>query len=332
MNPGLREKVEFLQTPENYPLSPRRVECIETHMSWVFLTEHHAWKLKKPVKTSTLDFGTIDKRHLDCLKEIRLNRRLAESVYVDAVPLTIADSGRLELNGDGRAVDWLVQMRRLPSERCLEVLMQTGTVQSEEVSRAAAHLARFYRNAPTVELTAGEYRRRFHDSILENQRELNSPAFECPLEAVDRMTEFQLTWLDGKASFLDDRVRDGRIIDGHGDLRPEHIWLTDPPVIIDCLEFNDLLRTVDPASELEFLQLECDRLNAAWIGDLFRQAYIEITGDHPSELLRGFYRCWHACTRAKLALWHLKDDEVAEPDRWRRKAARYLKLVEDSGR
>ena len=67
------------------------------------------------------------------------------------------------------------------------------------------------------------------------------------------------------------RVRDRRIIDGHGDLRPEHIWLGDPVKIIDCLEFNPRLRAVDPFDEIAFLSLECERLGAGWAGEYIRR-------------------------------------------------------------
>jgi len=113
--PGIDEKVAFLSRPEAYPDRSARVETKQTHMSWVFLTENQAWKLKKPVCTEYLDFSTPEARRRDCHMEVRLNRRLASDVYNGVVPLTLRNGRDLQLGGPGTRIDWLVSMRRLRS-------------------------------------------------------------------------------------------------------------------------------------------------------------------------------------------------------------------------
>ena len=115
---ALDEKVAFLRAPTSYPAGPSTVEAVETHMAWVFLTDRHAYKLKKPVAYAELDFTTLARRHWACAEEVRLNRRLAGSVYQGLVPLTADPQDTLILGGGGEIVDWLVQMRRLP-DGCL---------------------------------------------------------------------------------------------------------------------------------------------------------------------------------------------------------------------
>jgi hypothetical protein len=66
-----------------------------------------------------------------------------------------------------------------------------------------------------------------------------------------------------RRAMLAERVLRRRIINGHGDLRPEHIWFDHEVRIIDCLEFNPRLRAVDPFDEITFLDVECERLGAA---------------------------------------------------------------------
>jgi len=83
-------KVAFLRQPQAYPEKPARIETIETHMSWVFLTPQHAYKLKKPVRYDYLDFSTVAARKKNCEEELRLNQRLAPDVYLDVVPLAQA--------------------------------------------------------------------------------------------------------------------------------------------------------------------------------------------------------------------------------------------------
>ena len=93
---------------------------IETHMSWVYLTDRHAYKLKKPVRYDYLDFSTLEARRQNCEDEIRLNRRLAPDVYLAAIPLTVDAEGGLRLDGTGAVVDWLVKMRRLPADQMMD--------------------------------------------------------------------------------------------------------------------------------------------------------------------------------------------------------------------
>jgi aminoglycoside phosphotransferase family enzyme len=119
-------KVAFLRQSASYPGHPSGVDVIQTHMSWVFLTDRLVYKLKKPVRFEFLDFSTLERRHHDCQEEVRLNRRLAQGVYLGVTPLTVDAAGRLHLNGEGEAADWLVKMQRLPRERMLDHAIATG--------------------------------------------------------------------------------------------------------------------------------------------------------------------------------------------------------------
>src|SRR5215831_17069816 len=124
-NWSIEEKVAFLRRPASYPQRGGQVETIQTHMSWVFLTDKHAWKLKKPVRNEYLDFSTPEARRLDCCREVRFNRRPARDVYLAVVPLTVNKNGKLQLGGRGRPVDSLVLMRRFPSSRMLDYLIKS---------------------------------------------------------------------------------------------------------------------------------------------------------------------------------------------------------------
>ena len=117
------------------------------------------------------------------------------------------------------------------------------------------------------------------------------------------------------------------IVDGHGDLRPEHIWLGDPVRIIDCLEFNPHLRTVDPFDEIAFLSVECDRLGAGWASKYITRRIMRGLRDGLSEELFLFYRCHRAMLRARLAIAHLLEPNPRTPDKWPRLARAYLKIA-----
>ena len=324
----LETKVAFLRRAEAYGDGSAQVEAIETHMSWVFLTDRFAYKLKKPIHYDRLDFSTAKLRRFYCDEEVRLNRRLAARVYRGTVALTMeADSAELALGGTGEPIDWLVHMERLPQHRMLSRLFECGSVARSEVRPIAVRLADFFRSARPVSIATPEYCKRLEEGIETDRRELSSPEFRLPSDRIDSIASKQLAFLKAHAPDLDQRVRDHRIVEGHGDLRPEHICLTSDPVIIDCLEFCQELRELDPADELAFLGLECERLGQPRVGAWFLEAYEERTGDRIPRTLLSFYRSYRILRRAKIAAWHLREPTVSDPGRFAAKARHYLELA-----
>lgn len=326
-DPGVAAKVAFLAQAENYPESTRRVDTVETHMSWVFLTDRHAWKLKKPVRQSYLDFSTEAARRYYCAEEVRLNRRLTHDVYLGVVPLTAGADGRLRLGADGAAIDWLVKMRRLPADRMLDFAIHADTVNADDVRNVADALWRFYRECEPIPLREGEYHDRFAAGIADNLRELTAREFRLPHEMIEPTCARQRSFLEGAGPLLDERARRGYVVEAHGDLRPEHVCLEPQPQIIDCLEFSRDFRLLDIVDELAFLALECERLGAAWIKDVILRRYAGLGGDAPTPELVHFYQSHRACMRAKIAIWHLKEPERSDGAKWTMQAREYLRLA-----
>ena len=161
-----------------------------------------------------------------------------------------------------------------------------------------------------------------------NRHELLAGAHHLPREMAERAHAFQFQLLRLQPELFDERVTSGRIVEGHGDLRPEHVCVRPAPAIIDCLEFTKELRVVDPADELAFLSLECERLGDARVGRWFLETYRSVTSDEPPPSLLHFYRVYRALRRATLAAWHLDDPSVADPGRFAARARHYLELVE----
>lgn len=320
-------KVAFLRRPDAYPDPPRRVETVETHMAWVFLTENHAYKLKKPVRYDYLDFSTLEARAISCADEVRLNRRLTRGVYLGAVPLTREADGRLALGGAGDPVDWLVWMQRLPRQRQLDRALACGAVTPGDLAGVGRLLARFYRTAAPVHLSPAAYRARFAADIAANRTELVLPRYQLPVLPIKPTAATLLGFLHHNPETFDRRIRQGRIVEAHGDLRPEHIFLGARPQIIDCLEFRHDFRILDAADELAFLAMECERLGAPAAGDAIFAAYRRGTSDAPPPALMCFYKSHRALMRAKIAIWHLRDEDVREPEKWRERARAYLALA-----
>lgn len=319
---GLEQKVAFLSDPCSYPLRPDRVETVESHMSWIFLAGDEVYKLKKPVRMPFLDFRLLKDRERNCRIEVTLNQRLAPDVYRGVEALVQTPKGSLQIGGPGEAVDWLVHMRRLPAERMLDYLVSRRQATEADVRPAAVLLANFYRDSVPLHYDPGRYLQRFHDLVEENHRVLTEPAYSLPLEQCERLRSGQLAFLAEHEVSL--RRRADHVVEAHGDLRPEHICLIQPPVVYDCLEFNREFRLMDPLDDLAFLTVECDVTGAAGIGRLFLQTYRNTVADETPPGVVAFYQCVRACVKAKLAVWHLRDDPQQLRSNWVGRAMRYL--------
>ena len=221
--------------------------------------------------------------------------------YLRVVPVTCGSGGSFELNGSGEVADWLVEMRRLPTELTLDALFRlrgtaagaygaTGDTAGGVLPLADAHFAQ-----------PEEYRQGYLAHVHGNLRELISVKHHLPRGMVERVHGFQLQLLNLCPKLFEQRVQEGRIVDGHGDLRPEHICFSDPIRIFDCIEFCADFRRIDVADELAFLAAECDFLGATWAGPHLIAAYGWQSGDRPAAPLLDFYKCYRACVRAKVA-------------------------------
>lgn len=293
--------VGLMSTPSTYRERPASVHMVETHISWVFLTDRYAYKLKKPVRFEFLDFSTRELRHRACLEELRLNRRLAPDVYLSVLPVTRGRGDALELDGGGAEVDWVVQMRRLPAARALDEVLRGGRLTAEDARAVTQHLVEFYSRLAPEPVAPDSYRKVLARHIRANGATLLDTLPPYEHVRIRRIVGAELRYLCVQAGVFDDRVVAGRIVDGHGDLRPEHIYLEQPPAVIDCLEFSEELRKVDVADELSFLAMECRRLGDGGFGPRVLAAYQEKCGDDVPEALLAFYCSYRACVRAKVA-------------------------------
>jgi aminoglycoside phosphotransferase family enzyme len=323
---SLADKVAFLSKPGAYAHPARDIERKETHMSWVFLAGDRVYKLKKPVWFPYLDYSTLARREAACRAELALNRRLAPDVYEAVMPLTRGPRG-LAIGGEGDVVDWLVVMHRLDESKTLEHAIHAGELHAAQLDHMVATLVAFYRRARPAFISPQTHLGRWRQSLAYNRRVLLDPRLGLPAGLVLRVDRAQQRFLSHRTRLFADRVRARHIVDGHGDLRPEHIWLIDPVTIIDCLEFNASLRAVDPFDEIANLCVECERLGGAWVSEHIRRRAIHALRDHLSEQLFTFYRCHRASLRARLTIAHLLEPNPRTPEKWPRRAREYLAIA-----
>lgn len=311
----LDAKVAYLQTL----LGPGD-EAIETHFAWVFLAGTRALKLRKPVRRDSMDYSTLAARRHDSEEEVRLNRRLAPHVYLGTLALTLEGRDRLSIGGTGETVDWLVEMRRLDRARMLDALLARGAPPEAVLARIVRLLAAFYANEPAAIRDGATLEARLRRQVAANQQALQTLEPEASAELRDA----QLAFLDARRAWIDSRAQGGCVVEAHGDLRPEHILVDDPPAVIDCLEFDRNLRILDRAEELAFLELECTRLGHPVQGRWLLEQCLGQLGDRIAVPMLLFYRSHRAATRGKLYAWRSLEANGGSPQDWRARARSYL--------
>jgi aminoglycoside phosphotransferase family enzyme len=322
--------VKALSRPEAYPDHPAEVSMQQTHISWLFFTKDFVYKVKKPVNFGFLDFTSLEARRHFCDEEARLNRRLAPNVYLGVREITAADS-EIRLGGPGHVIDYALQMRRLPEDRMLPALLAAGEVTSDTMYRLAARLAAFHATAAsgpaidhdgTVDVILGNWDENFTQT---------RPYLDWPLarEASNEIRRRVLAFCRTRASLFERRIAAGRIRDGHGDLRAEHICVTDPIIIFDCIEFNHRFRYGDVAADVAFLAMDLEERGFSDLAQTFVRAYGAYAEDAELPSVLGFYQCYRAFVRAKVACFRLDDPTVpaGEKRQAARAAARYLELA-----
>jgi aminoglycoside phosphotransferase family enzyme/predicted kinase len=288
--------------PGFYPDRPERVELRETHSSWVFLAGELAYKVKKPVVFPFLDYGTPERRLEMCREEVRLNRRLAPDYYLGVEAIVARDGGyALAPVDDPEAVEYTVRMRRVPEQRTMERLVEVGELAPDDVDAVGRRLASFHHGAdPAPPPSRGVAP--FRASVRENVKTLRDvgPA-TIPGPRLRAMAEFSNAFLTARDDELRRRAKEGRIRDCHGDLRAEHVIVTDPVAIYDCIEFNPDFRFIDVGLDLSFLVMDLSRLGAEPLADRLVASYREAGGDPGDDALLSFFAAYRAWVRAKLS-------------------------------
>ncbi len=309
---------------------------IETHMAFVFLTADSAFKLKKPVSFGYFDHRTLAARATACREEVRLNRALAADVYLGTVPLVLGKTslelrGTGEPGGTGAVVDWLVRMRRLPAERMLDALIMArqaspshADVTQADMAQVVAHLARFYRQQQLSPPPSGLYLAHLQREQAVNSRNLAEMARFLPGIPLPEVTTDLEDRIARMRPEISAREAAGLVVEGHGDLRPEHVCLTDPPVIFDRVETALELRVIDVFDEVGYLAAECTILGRPDLGDGLMRGLSDAGFAPPSADLHATHAMFRLVTRARLALDHLRDPSPPTPGKWPARARLYL--------
>ena len=316
--PTWLKMVDQLRHAPEWPEEELPIEMKQTHISALLLTRNYVIKLKKPVDFGFLDYTTLEKRLKACEDEVRLNSRLCPDTYI-GVSGVIETDGQIRFSGGtGKIVDYCVWMKRLPDELMLDRMVADNTVTETVIDRVAERLSEFHRTAlrgPEIAKWGSleEIRHNWEENFTQTEpfigRTISGPAYEAIRAWVNEEIET-------KADLFNRRVRDGWIVDGHGDVRCESVCVKDDVICIyDCIEFNDRFRCDDVASEAAFLAMDLCVRGRPDLGYFFTEAYQRRTGDRDFFTLLPFYRCYRAFVRGKVLSFRLNEAEFSEDER-----------------
>lgn len=334
-NPMFPDLLAALKHPSCYAHHPADVKVMQTHISAVFLAGDEVYKLKKPVKFSFLDYSTLELRQHYCEEEVRLNHRLAPTVYLGVVPvLRTRDGYRVREAAnmqDATVVDYLVRMRRLPPERTLAAIIASGEVTKFGMHTLAKRLVHFHNTAATTDAAAYGAPAVVWQALADN---FHTTAPFVGNTISDRQSTviqtFSEQFFATHQELLKTRVRTDRVREGHGDLRCDHVYFLDDGIaIIDCIEFNARLRTCDVASELAFLAMDLELRGAVSLADELVHTYATLAEDDALFTLLPFYQCYRAYVRGKVESLKSVEPEIptAEQEQARQQARRSFRLA-----
>jgi aminoglycoside phosphotransferase family enzyme len=278
-----------------------------------------------------LDFTTLEKRQYFCQKEVELNRRLCPDAYLGVVTL-IEDNGAFRIGGRGQVVEYAVNMRLLPRQAMMDVLLPRNKVTPDMIRQVAAIIADFHQKAATSqEITAiGGINTVIKNTSENFEQTEGHVGTTVPRQTFHRIKDFTEKFISDNKPLFQRREDEGRIRDCHGDLHAAHICFGEKICIYDCIEFIDRLRYTDVTAEIAFLAMDLDRYRRPDLSGLFVASYVDRSGDKELLRLLNFYKCYRACVRAKIGCQQYDDPYIpaAEKETILASTRDYFRLAE----
>jgi len=322
--------INALREPGPYPHEVDSIRVLETHISWILLTGPHAYKLKKPLDLGFLDFRDLKARRYYCEEELRLNRRLAESIYEAVVPITGTQSDPV-IDGSGPAIEYALRMRQFDPGQTLDKLCDRDELTPEQLDELARRVARFHQSVPPLapDSPMGD------PALLREAMLDNFTAVEERLEKPEdiQQAEWLRAWsesnFDQCQPLLGKRRANGMVRECHGDLHLGNIvWYQGAITVFDCIEFNESFRWIDTANDLAFLLMDLEsRGHRGWAFRVLNH-YLEYHGDFEALPLMRLFKAYRAMVRAKVTLLSPAESQQQREEQGRR-YQRYITLAEN---
>jgi hypothetical protein len=237
--------LQFLCDGSTYGSPAAEVEMITTHAAFIFLFAERAFKMKRAVRYSFLDFTRLAARKAALEDELRLNRRTAPMLYRRLIPVTDEGQGRLALDGPGEPLEWLLEMRRFDQDALLDRVAERGSMDAGLIDRLAREIATFHDQAEIQKNHGGlaGMRQVIEGNAEDFSRLVGEVLPGAQVVELDRKVRAEL---ERHAGLLERRRGEGKVRLCHGDLHLGNIVLLNgAPVLFDCLEFDEALASID---------------------------------------------------------------------------------------
>jgi uncharacterized protein len=298
-----------------FPHATGSRHLIETHISWVVLTGEFAYKIKKPVRFSFLDYSTPELRHACCLKELQINRRFAPEIYREVVPIRETGTGLAVGTGDGRVIDHAVRMRQFSQDELLDRQLASGAVGEADMDGLALQLAHYHATAPRVAIQAAEAGRRAVQPAIDNFDFLLAQVEGASaLAAIGALRDWTVKEADRLNDWFALRAAAGAIRECHGDLHLANLLRIGGRFLaFDAIEFNDAFRQIDVIDEISFLAMELHEHGYRSHSSRLINQYLESTADYSALPGLRFYLIYRAMVRAKVDL--IRQNQTTGQDR-----------------
>ncbi|MFO7924503.1 MAG: hypothetical protein R6U58_12510 [Bacteroidales bacterium] len=301
-----KDQVFDLMNSGSLPGSQNQAEMKETHISWIILTDHYAFKIKRPVKYSFLDFSSLEKRRHYCHEELKLNQRLAPDMYLTVLPVTGNMLNKTRSGEKSTIIDYAVQMKRMDNKKEMDNMLKTDKVSDKHIIKLAEKIARFHQSANVIKNkfdTAG-FQEKYKDikSVIPN---LKKKSMIRMISVIEQGIDKSKSFLTDREDFLNNRIKKGFHRDCHGDLNSRNIFVYEDPVIFDCIEFNKEYRHIDVLNDIAFLCVDLDYFGKSNFSELFYKKYLEYTDfkdNADTRQLFTYYKSYRANVRAKVTL------------------------------
>ena len=286
-----------------YQGSPILGDLIETHISWVILTERFVFKIKKPIRYSFLDFSSLEKRHFYCQRELVLNQRLSD-IYLDVVPIRLHNGTYFLGANSGETIDYAVRMKRLMASRKMDVLLRKNQLTLEHIEKLADKIACFHHDSQIISKPYSLSKLKADYNDLAGINDYVKSQLGVKWEKIIRKAvSVNEHFLFSNNDLLKRRVRMGFRRDVHGDLHAKNIFIYEDPVIFDCIEFNDAFRQIDLLNELAFFCMDLESFGREDLSRHFISLYLDkLPCIHSPEDTKLFiyYKSYRANVRAKV--------------------------------
>lgn len=319
--PQTQQVLDFLGDPASYDHRPGQVTLHQTHASWVFVASPYVYKIKKPVDFGFMNFTTLDHRKANCEREVALNRRLTEDIYLGVEAICLRD-GQLHFGKAdekvGEIVEWAVKMREMDSCDFLSHRIRENRLEPSDLDRLIERLVEFYRQqSPLGSVKARAAAAQMPKNIAANYAVARRFIPDCASKAaIDAIEAFTAHFEAARADLLASRPASGMIRDCHGDLHLEHIHISQGAInIYDCIEFNTEFREIDIACDIAFLAMDLDFNHRVSEAKQIVQQVAEKLGDSAMPLLVDYYKCYRACVRGKVEALTSAEEERDENER-----------------